>query len=202
MNRLLLAFSLALFNVFPLSAQEMPSTATNLVSPTTKLDYTPLKRLLDNQKWREANEKTGELMLKAGNRQLQGWMTTDDILNLACWDLQTIDSLWQEASNNHFGFSVQFPIFIQTGNRPGRLISIEAYEKFGDVVGWRRTEGNTANAQPQWIQFKENINFSLDAPVGHLPQVRQQYNLTGNRLQYTMLTQRLVECKIVSVPSP
>ncbi|MGK7946802.1 MAG: GUN4 domain-containing protein [Microcystaceae cyanobacterium] len=198
MKRLFLATLFSLISVTPLAAQ-VPSEATaSLVSPETNIDYQPLQTLLEAQQWREANEKTGELMLEAANRDLQGWIPTEQILEFACSDLKIIDGLWQQYSQGRFGFAPQLAIFIETGNRPGRLMAIDSYEKFGDEVGWRAETTNPINAttRQDWIIFKENINYSLDAPVGHLPQLRPAYNLTGNRLQFTTLTQRLIDCNI------
>ncbi|MGK7931276.1 MAG: GUN4 domain-containing protein [Microcystaceae cyanobacterium] len=198
MNRLFFAILFSLVNFSPLAAQVSPQTEQNLVSPETNVDYQPLQKLLEAQQWRAANEKTGELMLEAANRELQGWIPTDQILEFACSDLKIVDGLWRQYSQGRFGFSPQLAIFLQTGNRPGRLMAIDAYERFGDEVGWRTLTNNPVNAttRQDWIIFKENINYSLDSPVGHLPQLRQAYNLTGNRLQFTTLAQRLVECNI------
>ena len=91
-----------------------------------------------------------------------------------------MDRLWTEYSQNHFGWSVQFPTFISTGNRPGRLLDDEAYRQFGEQVGWRRGA--------DWIVFIENLTYSLNAPKGHLPNLMYQYELTGSRLEYTTLT--------------
>jgi len=95
---------------------------------------------------------------------------------------------WRQAS---FSFSTQFRIFIETGNRPGRLVAIENFQTFGDRIGWRKGG--------DWIIFKENLNYTLNAPVGHLPAPRDEYQIAGGRLEYTTLAQRLVTCNIVSL---
>lgn len=170
-------------------------------SPTTNnpplisnnADYTQLRNLLEKQQWRKANELTRDLLLQATNRQEQGWFSPEDINKLACQDLATLDRLWRNYSNNRFGFSVQYGIFVETGNKPGRLLASESYDQFGDRVGWR--EDN------QWISFIENLDYSLNAPVGHLPNPRSEYEITGSRLNFTALTQRLVDCKMVAAPT-
>lgn len=183
------AILLAIASVTPQSLSQ--STADpSLVSPETQVDYTPLRNLLTQQQWYKANEKTRELMLRAAGRETQGWMSIQNVQEFPCWDLKTIDRLWQESSQGLFGFSVQFLIFVSTGNKPGKLLSIESYEEFGDRVGWRE--------QGQWIGFKENLTYSLDAPTGHLPNPRQEYQITGGRLEYTTLAQRMVSCQVVS----
>ncbi|GBF82935.1 GUN4 domain-containing protein [Aphanothece sacrum] len=194
LKQFLLVVMLSWVSVSSLGAQETPPNSDRpLISPETQVDYTPLRNLLSTQQWFRANETTRELILKAINRDEQGWMSRQDIATLACWDLKTIDSLWQEYSQKKFGFSEQFPIFIETGNKPGRLLNSENYDQFGNRVGWRKDN--------QWITFKQNLNYSLDAPVGHLPIPRSEYEITGGRLNYTAITQRMVDCKIVSYPT-
>lgn len=196
-----------LLSVLPLNvvlAQSTP-TVTNdatptenndagLISPVTQIDYAPLRILLATQQWRQANEKTTELILQATGRAKQGWIPPETLKKISCWDLKTIDDLWREYSNNRFGFSVQFPYFIETGNRPGRLVDVEAYQRFGDRVGWRRNG--------DWVVFKEDLNFNLDAPSGHLPAPRQEYQFAGGRLEYTTLAQTMVSCGIVTYTPP
>lgn len=183
-------------------AQKESSASSDLISPTTGVNYTTLRNLLSQEEWRKANNETAQLMLQATEREIQGWVSAQDISQLACWDLQTIDNLWKSYSGGRFGFSAQFPIFINSGNRPGRLVAIEAYEEFGDRVGWRQPSSSTFSSQPQnqWITFKENLNYSLNAPVGHLPNPRQEYQITGGRLGYVTLAQRMVECNVASYP--
>lgn len=210
--KLVLAFALTWLPANSTSAQlpfpanpdsDSPAGEVSLVSPQTGIDYAPLQKLLAQQKWRQANETTRELMLQAAGREAQGWVTAQDVEKFPCWDLKAIDGLWQQYSNGRFGFSVQFPIFVATGNKPGRLVASEAYEEFGDRVGWRQPNPDPAGGPArEWIAFKGNLNYSLEAPVGHLPNPRQEYQITGGRLEYTVLTQRLVACQLVSYPTP
>jgi hypothetical protein len=170
-----------------------PTPANSLISPTTGIDYTPLQKHLQAQQWQAANDLTRILMLRAAQRDRQGWFTAEDIQQLPCWDLQTIDNLWKTYSDGRFGFSVQYGIFVSTGNRPGRLMMPEAYDKFGDQVGWRKDN--------QWIIFKQGLDYRLNAPRGHLPNPRDEYQINGGRLEYTNLTKRLSDCQIVTIPS-
>jgi hypothetical protein len=133
-------------------------------------------------------------MQEATGRSLQGWITEDQIQQFPCSDLKIMDNLWREYSNGHFGWSVQFPIFIDTGNRPGRLVDDAAYQKFGDRVGWRK-DGD-------WIVFKENLDYELSAPLGHLPKPMSQYDLTGSRRQYVTFAKRVEECSLVTTTIP
>lgn len=199
MKKLWLAMVLTLVPFASVIAQPVlenplkPHSTSSLVSPQTGVDYTRLQEFLANQKWRNANEETSQLMLKATNRERQGWIPTSEIKSFACWDLATIDRLWSEYSQGRFGLKVQYQIFIDTGNRPGKLLAVEKYQDFGDRIGWR--------ADNDWIIFKENLNYSLDAPIGHLPAPRREYQITGGRLEYVTLAQRMVECNLVAAPT-
>ncbi len=193
-NQLLWTLAFSWVSMFSVLAQETPNNSPSLSSPETGLDYTPLENKLQQKKWLEANETTISLMLQAVDRDRQGWIPREDMGSLPCWDLKTIDELWKQYSNGKFGFTVQFPIFIETGNRPGRLVDSDAYDNFGSKVGWRE--------DGQWVSFKHNLNYTLDAPVGHLPNPRPEYQITGGRLNYTALTQRMVDCGLVAYSDP
>ncbi|MEB3229172.1 MAG: GUN4 domain-containing protein [Synechocystis sp.] len=174
-------------------AQPAPPTpkatvaANDLVSPQTQLNYAPLQDALAEGEFEQANEITRRLLLAAAQRSQQGWLTADSINQVACWELKTMDDLWQRYSDNRFGFSVQYAIFQETGNRPGRLMAPENYDQFGDRIGWRQ--------DGQWIIFKKNLDFSAQAPVGHLPSPRDEYQINGGRLEYTALMGRIQACQ-------
>jgi len=184
------------WSCLPLGAQSAPSSAApTLVSPASQLDYKQLQQALIAQDFQRANELTRLALLEAANRQTQGWLSSEDFRRIPCPDLQIMDRLWRTHSQNRFGFSVQYEIFVKTGNRPGRLISSDAYEKFGDQVGWRKNG--------QWTIFKQNLDYSLNAAPGHLPNARDEYQINGGRLEYTALTERLQACQLTgATPSP
>lgn len=177
-------------------AQFMPPAPQNNTAtpiPKVELDFQPLETALAAQKFNQANEITRRLLLAATNRTLQGWLTTDTIEQITCQDLKTIDKLWLEHSNNRFGFTPQLEAFLATGNRPGRLMSPESYDQFGDRIGWRKDN--------QWVIFKKNLDFTISAPVGHLPSPRDEYQINGGRLEYTALMGRFQACQSGQVPT-
>lgn len=195
MKKLLLTLALMFLPLSATMAETLPQVNTSptedkeLISSETDINYQGLEKLLAQGNWRGANDETYNLVLKMASRDQQGWLSVDDISKLPCSDLKIIDNLWTESSKGQFGWSVQFPIFIETKNRPGKLTNDTSYEVFGDRIGWRY-DGN-------WIIFKENLIYNLNAPQGHLPSLRNTYDLGGGRLTYTMLTKRIQECKIV-----
>jgi hypothetical protein len=101
------------------------------------IDYTRLRDLLKAGKWKEADQETAEIMLRAVGRQSNDWMRPEELRNFPCADLQTIDKLWVKYSQGKFGFSVQKQIYVACGaqldgNYPGDKI----WHKFCDQLGW------------------------------------------------------------------
>ena len=117
--------------------------------------YNHLRDLLAAQQWREADDETARMMLKIAAREAEGWLDCESIANLPCNALNTIDRLWMQYSNNRFGIGIWKDIWL----RFDRQVDNDTEHRIGEAVGWY--EG-------VW-KFGEQINFSLSAPVGHLP---------------------------------
>lgn len=173
-----------------LNPSQAQTTTKTQVSSASSIDFTSLARFLATENWRRANDETRRIILQATGRTSVGWISPSDLQSLSCSNLQLIDTLWKESSNGRFGFSVQFPLYIDTGNRPGRMVSDDAFTRFGDRVGWRK-DGD-------WIIFIENLDYTTNAPIGHFPNPRPEYSITGGRLLYSTLAQRMVECNLVT----
>ncbi|MGB5772084.1 MAG: GUN4 domain-containing protein, partial [Crocosphaera sp.] len=140
----------------------IPSTKPEIELKSAKgVDYTKLRNLLAAGKWKEADEETANVMLKAANRVTEGWLSESDIDNFPCEDLRTIDQLWVHYSKGKFGFSVQKKIYMdELGGT--RDYNREVVKKFGDRVGWRKG-GN-------WLSYEDLTWELLDTtPVAHLP---------------------------------
>jgi len=135
---------------------------STLISSTTGVNYSPLRELLQQKKWKEADQKMWDLLLTAANRQKEGWIDYESAEKFSCEDLRIIDQEWLAASGGKFGLSVQLAIYEQTGNLHKKQYAEDmiAYDRFGEAVGWREN-GN-------WKVYDE-LNFSTNAPSGHLP---------------------------------
>ena len=122
--------------------------------------YPLLEKLLDKQKWREADQLTKVIMLIIANRLTEGSLDVESIDNFPCEDLRIIDQLWVKYSNGRFGFSVQKKIYISLGGT--REYSDEVWKKFCDKVGWRKGE--------KWLNYSD-LTFELrnTTPEGHVP---------------------------------
>ncbi|MDB9398295.1 MULTISPECIES: caspase family protein [Microcystis] len=139
-----------------------------LISSSTGVDYTPLRELLSQKKWKEADQKTADLMLAAANRQKEGWIDENSANKFSCEDLRMMDREWLVASDGKFGFSVQLAIYKQTGKPFGsyqQALDDGAYDwRFGNLVGWRRDENWKNYSDLTW-----NTDAASMAPRGHLP---------------------------------
>lgn len=136
--------------------QPSPSSEIALVS-SRGINYTKLRDLLAQGKWKEADQETGDLLLRVSNREKEGWLRNEDVKNLSCEDLRTMDKLWVAYSNGKFGFSVQRQIYRSLGGTEELNQSI--LFKFGDRVGWL--------VNGSWI-FYNNATLTK-AQSGHLP---------------------------------
>ena len=153
--------------VFPCVTQSRGFSAQVVWSVLSKFEqeqeealgiYETLKRLLAAGKWREANEETRKVMLNIVGRSQQGYFLVEDIEKFLCRDLYIINKLWMTYSNSRFGFSVQKDIWQKVR---------EDWHEFGTLVGWKKRQ---EWEMLQWIS-KDELTFSLNAPLGHLPAV-------------------------------
>ena len=132
------------------------------LSSEKNVDYTRLRNLLAAVNWKEADEETLAVMLKAAGRELEGWLDTESIEKFPSTDLRTIDRLWIKYSDGHFGFSVQKRIWESVGGKPGQH-NYKIYKKFCYRVGW--------SVEGEWITdwemaFHQNSQHSQQ---GHFP---------------------------------
>ena len=56
--------------------------------------YQKLETYLKNGQWQEADEETFKVMLKIADREEQGWLDADSIIDFSFEALRTIDQLW------------------------------------------------------------------------------------------------------------
>ena len=138
------------------------------------VDYSRLRELLHHQDWLAADLETEAAVLKALNLDMQP-VTAETVPLLPSVDLATIDALWSRYSSGRFGFKAQQQVYrhqeqIQRGeDRRWRDFQID--------LGWQDL--------PTWWYrgFKpySAIDFSLEAPPGHLPTWRWGCPSLGHR---------------------
>ncbi|MGC9526031.1 MAG: GUN4 domain-containing protein [Limnospira sp.] len=131
-----------------------------------------LEKMLKNQNWKEADIKTHQILLEAGDRSQKGYLDIESIRNFPCADLKVIDRLWRDASGEKFGFKTQQVIYSQTGNELApqnlRKYDLDSYVHFIDLVRWIET--GSEDGQESWRPY-DKLTFSLEAPEGHLPRL-------------------------------
>ncbi len=170
------------------------------------VDYTRLRNLLKDGKWKEADQETADRMCEVMRRKLEPGLRIEDIQNFPCIDLRTIDQLWVRHSNGKFGFSVQKEIWQECGSP---IADNANWEEFGEIVGWKKK--GILGIQKDWKYHKE-LTFDISAPRGHLPVCRYDYlffgrclalpvgrGLVGDDGGISSLASRLVDC---SIPYP
>ena len=153
-----------------------PSSAPNpavpqpssLISAQTGIDYTPLRNLLDEGKWEEADRQTYNLIEQiikiAKRRNSHTFIELKTIAEFSCPDMVTIDRLWKKHSGGKYGFSPQQQIW-QTVNQNGDF-STETWRSFATQVGWKH--GDVASSSG-YLLYEQLIFDPQTAPVGHLP---------------------------------
>ena len=147
------------------TTQEIQKTRRNFVSNDVPLvsakevNYEKLRDLLAAGKWQEADVETNSCMLRAAEREKEGWLDTNNIDNFPCEDLRTIDQLWVKYSNGKFGLSVQKQVYKSVGGT-GKFDK-RTLEAFGNKVGWRKGG--------RWLYYSD-LTFSQDTnEMGYLP---------------------------------
>ncbi|MDB9518437.1 GUN4 domain-containing protein [Roseofilum reptotaenium CS-1145] len=135
------------------------------------IDYTRLQDLLADRKWKESNQETLGLILRATRRESDGWLDALNLDELPCTELDTINELWMAYSKGKFGLSVQSRLYEQVGGD---------YGQFCDRIGWRK--------ESQWTKPTE-LNYTDNAPPGHLPYL-------GSAIGYSLLSHKLKTCGI------
>ncbi|HEY9850264.1 MAG TPA: GUN4 domain-containing protein [Leptolyngbyaceae cyanobacterium] len=155
------------------------------------LEYRRLESLLATTQWQKADGVTSDIMLLTCNRKKAGYLEVKDLENFPCDRLRMLDELWMKYSKKRFGFSVQKSIWEKVGGTS--VPNWDVWCRFGKKTGWY-VKGN-------WL-FWNDLSFSLNAPMGHLPRggAFSGWGLgdfwTGCRM-FSCLSSRLESCAIV-----
>jgi uncharacterized caspase-like protein len=137
--------------------QASPEDSDEDLKSTCNVDYAKLRDFLKAKQWQEANQETERVMLKVAGCEKDGWLDSNAMDCFPVIDLRTIDRLWLKYTNSHFGFSIQKKIFNQVNQKE---------KNFLQTVNW-----NKASLKGGVFLKENHLNFSLDAPEGHLPMV-------------------------------
>lgn len=135
--------------------EEVRSELYGSIQSMLGIDYGRLRQLLWAKRWREADEETENVILKALHHTMEP-LNRDDILQLPCVDLLTIDHLWSRYSHGRFGFSAQQQVYLQADRRPMDFLR---------ALDWRGARISLTGG----IKPYKSLQFSGNAPLGHLP---------------------------------
>jgi hypothetical protein len=146
------------------------STGVVELRSQANIDYTPLVKLLAEQKYEEGDRLTlAKLCELSGAAAVQrGWLYFTEVERFPVEDLQTLDQLWRIYSEGKFGYSIQRNLWLSSGKN---------WEKFWPVIGWK--QGNN------WTRYPKEFIWDLSAPRGHLPLSNQ---LRGVRVIAALFT--------------
>lgn len=159
------------------------SQPENHLQSEVGMDYSKLEKLLAGGKWRQADQRTWDMMLRVTNREDQGFLNPEDIEMFPTTDLLTIAWLWEHYSGGLFGLTIQKQIWENSHNN---------YTDFCDRVGWK--------VKDNWLYYEE-LNCSLEAQQGHLPVIgwrkRACYGMGGATAEesFRALISRFTESK-------
>ncbi|MGF1459573.1 MAG: GUN4 domain-containing protein [Leptolyngbyaceae cyanobacterium] len=130
------------------------------------LDYTRLRHLLWLHQWEAADQETERLLLSALSQDMRP-LTDSAILRLHCVDLQTLDQLWSSYSQGKFGFTAQHQVYVQHDRQANEFLA---------AVEWASGVGlGGVNLLTRRKAYRD-LQFNLQAPLGHLPTWRWEAN--------------------------
>ncbi len=165
------------------------------------VDYTKLRDFLAAGKWKEANQETSIVILKAADCEEQKYLDVDSIEKIPYEDLYIIDQLWVKYSKGKFGFSVQKQIWSDCGGLPG-FFTCEVYDDYCARVGWRKREGHNQDRISGVLD--EDLTFELldTTPKGHLPGDQPVFTWSGNSRRRLILLVHQIETPVTDKPAP
>jgi len=138
------------------------------ISKVTGINYIDLQKILEQKKWKEADDITFKLMLKSAKYQNQDWTDRDwlseqDINSFACEDLIIVDRLWSQYSNNQLGLSEQIKLWNDAVTNSTTIT--ETYRQFAERVKWVSPSNSTSGSS----YVSDNDIKYTNPPQGHLP---------------------------------
>jgi V8-like Glu-specific endopeptidase len=131
-----------------------------------------LEQLLSQGDWKGADKETKSLMLQLA--QASGSLNDKAIARLSCTNLTAINQIWQSKSQGRFGFSAQAQKWKSLfGNQfePNN----KNFEDFATDLEWRYRGSYLDN---------NRLQYSLDAPSGHLPRAFLDGPVWGKFIAY------------------
>jgi GUN4-like len=152
------------------------------------IDYTILRNLLSGCRWSEANWKTAELLWQILNND-SSYVEPEEIDQIPCIDLITIDLLWAENSWGHFGFTVQQEKWISIYG--GYDCNPSRYKLFREVIS--RLDSRLGHSF-DINKIKDEQSIKL-IPIGFYPDTMFCMSSSEQEKILANLYRRLSECR-------
>ena len=149
--------------------------------------YETLQNLLKENKWFEADKETVRLILAIAGEEKMENLRPEEIALIDCSEIQVIDRLWLNYSDDRFGFSVQSKIYQDLGGDEQSTIEQDAdlIQQWGDKLGWRQ-DGS-------WVKCSD-LDYSEQAAKGGLPGLWWNSPYGSKMTNYFLA--RLMKCEI------
>ncbi|XP_068665331.1 tetrapyrrole-binding protein, chloroplastic [Aristolochia californica] len=164
---------------FTAFASSVTSSSSSSVTTSPSISFDLLEQYLSSRNFRQADEETRRLLIVlAGEGAVKrGYVFFSEVQFISELDLQTIDRLWRENSDNKFGYSVQKRIWEKSGRD---------FTNFFIRVRWMK-KLDTEVEQYNYRAFPDEFLWEMkdDTPLGHLPLTNA---LRGTQLLNSILT--------------
>ena len=141
------------------------------------LHYNPIKKLLESNEWKKADEETYRMMTEKVGKEGIEILVRNDFEKFPIEDLYIINSFWEKYSHGKFGFRKQTQIWLKSGGKIGET-KLAPIIIFWQAVGWI-SDGELPEIDLNEVSYQLNE----DTPEGHLP-------TTGLRFQEVSLLSR------------
>jgi len=124
--------------------------------------YEKLQTLLKAGEWLAADKETVRLILAIASESDLENLRPEEIALIDCSELQVIDRLWMNYSDDRFGFSVQAEVYQDLGGSEQSTIEQDnnLIQQWGDKLGWRKNGS--------WLKCSD-LDYSPEAKKGGLP---------------------------------
>ena len=129
------------------------------IDSAMQLNYSRLRELLWKTQWAAADQETERLILSVVSQDMQP-IDASAFAKFPCVDLHTLDALWSRYSQGRFGFIAQHRIFVQQAVQGGDFLT---------TIGWKDAIGIGGVDLLTLRKAYRDLQFTLEAPVGHLP---------------------------------
>lgn len=152
-----------------------PGNALRVVRQRISDCYSSLLSNLANGRWKQADQETCSIILKLV--ECDRHFTPEAVKRLPRKDLELLNHLWEMFSGGRFGFGVQKFLWKEAGG----LFDFGQYEPSASKTYRKMSEKNAWRIRGRQANYSE-LNFTIDAPKGHLPTLYRSASIPGTQM--------------------